>query len=151
MRDNVLLLSNAQARINPTSTGTVSTNVLDLEQDSAANTLITDDQVEGFMNVVLTAYSFTSGGDEGITLEVRNADNSDLATGAEVIGSLDIPLADLAAGDKFAVPFKRQVAERYLGGWVRAKSTTLVGTVTVDAEFANNPISENESLQKVTS
>lgn len=151
MRDNTLLLSNAQSRTNPTSTGTVSSNVLDLEQDSGSNVILTDDQVEGFMNVIVTSASLSSGGTEGITLEVRNGDNSDCATGAEVIGSLDIPLALFVTGAKFSVPFRRDVCERYLGGWLRAKSTTYTGTIIVDAEIANNPISENESIQKVTS
>jgi len=151
MRDSLLLLSDAQARTNPDSTGTVSTNVLDLEQDASSNVLITDDQVQGFMNVVLTAVSFSSGGTEGITLQVRNGDNSDCATSAEVIGSLDVPLANVVAGAKFSVPFRRDVCERYLGGWLMAKSTTYTGTITVDAEIQSGPISENESLQKVTS
>lgn len=151
MRDSPLLLSNAQARVNPDSTGTVSSNVLDLEQTSAAVVILTDDQIEGFMNVVLTAVALTSGGTEGISLQVRNADNSNLATGAEIIGQQDVPLADVVAGAKFSVPFKRDKAERYAGGWLAAKSTTYTGTITVDAEFSDQPIGENESLQKVVS
>lgn len=151
MRDSSLLLSDAQARTNPTSTGTVSTNVLDMEQDSDSNTLITDDQLEGYMNVILTAVSYTSGGTEGITLQVRNGDNSDCATGAEIIGCLDVPLTKVVAGAKFSVPFKCQVGERYVGGWLAAKSTTYTGTITVDAELSDQPISENESIQKVVS
>lgn len=151
MRDKTLLLSDAQARVNPDSTGTVSSNVPDLEQDSGANVILTDDQIEGFMNVVLTAVAFTSGGDEGISLQVRNADNSNLSTGAEIIGQLDVPLADIVAGKKFSVPFRRDVAERYAGGWLAAKSTTYTGTITVDAEFSDQPNTENESLQKVVS
>lgn len=151
MRDTPLNISDAQARTNSSSTGTVSTNVLDLEQDSDANVLITDEQVEGFMNVVITAVSYTSGGTEGISLQVRNGDNSNCTTGAEIIGQLDVPLAEVVAGAKFSVPFKRDVCERYLGGWLAAKSTTYTGTITVDVDFASNPISPNESLQKVTS
>lgn len=151
MRDNNLLMSDAQARTNPTSTGTVSTNVCDLEQNSGAVTLITDDQLCGYMNVILTAVSYTSGGTEGITLQVRNGDNSDCTTGAEIIGQQDVPLTGVVAGAKFSVPFRRDVAERYLGSWVAAKSTTYTGTITVDAWFDNQPISENESLQKVPS
>ena len=151
MRDTSLLLSNAQARTNPTSTGTVSSNVLDLEQTSGSVVILTDDQLEGYMNVVLTAVALSSGGTEGMTLEVRNADNSDLATSAEVIGVQDVPLAEIVAGAKFSVPFKRDIAERYVGGWLRAKSTTYTGTITVDAEFSDKPISPNDSLQKLVS
>lgn len=150
MRDAPLVLSNAQSRTNPNSTGTVSANVLDMEQDSAANVILTDDQIEGYMNVILTSVTFTSGGNEGISLQVRNGDNSDLATGVEIVGHLDVPLAFVVEGKKFSVPFKRQVAERYAGGWFMAKSTTYTGVIIVDAEFSDKPISENESIQKVT-
>ena len=151
MRDTPLNLSDAQARTNPTITGTVSTNVIDLEQDSAATVILTDDQIEGYMNVILTAVAYTSGGTEGIVLEVRNADNSDGATGAEVVGAMEVPLTDVVAGKKFSVPFRRDIAERYVAGWLRAKSTTYTGTITVDADLADLPISDNEVLQKVTS
>ncbi len=151
MRDNNLLLSNAQARTNPTSTGTVSANVLDLEQSSGAVVILTDDQLAGFMNVVLTAVAFTSGGTEGIVLQVRNGDNSDGTTGAEIIGEVDVPLASVVAGAKFSVPFNRDIAERYVAGWIAAKSTTYTGTITVDAELSDQRISENETIQKVVS
>ena len=151
MRDNPLNVSDGQSRTNPNSTGTISDQQLDMEQDSAATVILTDDQVEGYLNVIITAYSFTSGGTEGIVLEVRNGDNNDLATGVEVIGSLNVPLADIAVGAKFPVPFKRDVAERYLGGWLRAHTTTLTGTIAVDADFSNQQIGPNETIQKVTS
>jgi hypothetical protein len=151
MRDNVLLLSNAQSRTNPTSTGTVTSNVLDMEQDSSSNVLLTNDQVEGFMNVVVTSATLSSGGTEGISLQVRNGDNSDLTTGAEIIGNLDVILTEFITGAKFSVPFKRDIAERYLGGWLAAKSTTYTGTIIVDAEFSDKPWSPNETIQKVVS
>ncbi len=100
---------------------------------------------------MLTDVSFTSGGTEGISLIVRNGDNSDCATGAEDIGKLDVPLTKVVDGAKFSVPFKCQVGERYIGGWLAAKSTTYTGTITADFDFADQPISENESLQKVVS
>ena len=151
MRDTPLNLSDAQVFTNPDSTGAVSDDVIDLEQDSAANVILTDDQLAGFLNVILTAVALSSGGTEGIVLEVRNADNSDGATGAEVIGAREVPLADVVAGKKFAVPFRRDIAERYVAGWLRAKSTTYTGTITIDADLADLPISDNEVLQKVTS
>lgn len=151
MRDTPLNAADGQTFTNPDSTGEISENVLDLEQDSGSNTLITDDQLEGYMNVTITSAALTSGGTEGISLLVRNGDNSDCTTGAENIGSLDVPLAQVVSGAKFSVPFKRQIAERYLGGWLAAKSTTYTGTIILDIDFADQPISENESIQKVTS
>lgn len=151
MRDTPLNVSNAQVLTNLDSTGVRSTHVMDMEQDSGSNVLLTDDQLVGYMNVVITAISYTSGGTEGISLLVRNGDNSDGTTGAENIGSQDVPLAKVVAGAKFSVPFKRDIGERYLAGWAAAKSTTYTGTITVDIDFSDQPISENESIQKVTS
>lgn len=151
MRDKPLNVADGQSRTNPTSTGTISTHQMDLEQDSDSNVILTDDQIQGYLNVVITSVSYSSGGDEGIVLEARNGDNDDLSTGVEVVGAQDIPLAKVVAGAKFSVPFRRDVAERYLGGWLRAKSTTYTGTIACDMDFSDQPISENESLQKVTS
>ena len=150
MRDSRVNVANSQTFTNPTSTGAVSTNVLDLEVDSVGGAILTDDQLEGFMNVTIISATLSSGGTEGIVLEARNADNSNLATGAENIGVQDVPLAKVVTGAKFSVPFKRDIAERYLGGWLRAKSTTYTGAIVVDIDFADQPISENESVQKVT-
>jgi hypothetical protein len=151
MRDSLLLLGDGQDFVNNDTTGEVTDNVLDLELlKSGGDTPLTDDQAIGYMNVEVTATSYSSGGTEGICLEVHTGDNSDLTTGAKVIGHLDVPLASIVAGAKFSVPFRKDVADRYLGGWVLAKSTTYTGTFYLDLEFSNLPISENESLQKVT-
>lgn len=148
MRDSIPF-SDAQARTNPTSTGTVSTHIHDLEQNAAAASLIADDQVEMVCNVVITAVSYTSGGTEGIILEVRTGDNSDLETADEVIGAKDVLLADVVAGAQFSIPCIKNVMQRYLGGWLRAKSTTYTGTITIDQYVDFAPIGSNEDIQKV--
>jgi len=157
MRDNILFSDN-QSRTNPDSTGTISTNIFDLEQDSNANSLITDDQIECICNAVITSYSYTSGGTEGIVIEVRTDDETDLATakdgssaGYEIIGSKEIALEDLAAGKKISIPIIRSKMKRYVGGWLRAGSTTLTGTIKIDQYLDFAPISANESIQKVPS
>lgn len=148
MRDGILFSDN-QTLTNLTSTGVKSTDIDDLEQNSAAVALITDDQQAFNCNFVLTSVSFTSGGTEGIILEVRTSDNSDMTTGAEVIGAKDVLLADIVAGKKFSVPVEKNVMQRYLSAWFRAKSTTYTGTIKADAYKDFAPISPNETLQKV--
>jgi hypothetical protein len=157
MRDK-FVFSDAQEYTNEDSTGTISTNIFDMEQDGSSNTILTDDQIEAYLNVVVTAYSYTSGGTEGIVVELRTDDATDLATAKDgssagyiVIAAKEVPLEDLAAGLKISVPVRKDVLKRYVGAWLRAGSTTLTGTVTVDAYIDMAPISENESLQKVPS
>jgi len=157
MRDN-LLFSDAQARTNPTSTGTISTNVHDLEQNSGAVELITDDMIQGYLNVILTAVAFTSGGGEGITLELRMDDAAALATakdgvsaGYVVVAAKEVPLERIVAGAKFSIPFIEPVGKRYIGAWLKATSTTYTGSITVDAWIDNELITGNETIQKVAS
>lgn len=151
MRDATLVVANGQATINEDSDGTISTDYLDLEQDSAGNVILTDDQIDCWCNVTITAYSYTSGGDEGVRFLAKTDDATDLATGELVVGSVDIALTEIAAGKTFSFRCRKDVAKRYFGGWVEAVDTAFVGTITFDMEFSDLPISANESLQKVTS
>jgi len=155
MRDN-LLLSDAQARTNPDSTGTISSNYFDLEKNSAAASLITDDFLKGYLNVILTAVALTSGGTEGIVLELRMDDATSLATskdgvsaGFVVVASKEVPLERIVAGAKFSIPFIEPIGKRYIGAWLKALSTTYTGTITVDAWIDYAPITGNEAIQKV--
>ena len=148
MRDN-LLFSDAQSRTNPTSGGTISDFYFDLEKNSAAATLITDDQLVCSINVVLTAVTFTSGGESGIILEVRTDDNVNHSTAQVVIGAIEIPLTDIVAGAKFSIPVIKNVMKRYVAGWLRAKSETYTGIIVVEQYVDFAPIGPNESIQKV--
>jgi hypothetical protein len=158
MRDSLLLLGNGQSRTNLDSTGTICTNVLDLEQDSGSNAILTDDQVDTWCNVTITAYTYTSGGTEGLRFSARTDDASDLATakdgvsaGYVDIGGIEVPLEELAVGKVFSFKCRKDIAKRYLGGWAAAVSTTLTGVIACDMEFSDMPITANESLQKVPS
>ena len=156
MRDSQLVVANGQTITDPDSTGEISTDYLDLEKDSAANSILTDDQVDTYCNITITSYSYTSGGGEGMTFSVRTDDANDLATaksgsdGYIAMGAIEVPLEDLATGMKLSFRVRKDVAKRYVAGWIAATSTQLVGTIIWDCEFSDLPISENESLQKVT-
>ena len=157
MRDSQLVVANGQTMTNLDSTGEISTDYLDLEKDSAANVILTDDQVDTWCNIVITSYTYTSGGDEGLTFQVRTDDAVDLATaksgaaGHIVAGAIEVPLEDLVTGLKLSFRVRKDIMKRYMGGWVLATSTTLTGVLILDIEFSDKPISENEGLQKVTS
>ncbi len=156
MRDSQLVVANGQTFTDLDGTGEIADDYLDLEKDSAANSILTDDQVETWCNIVLTSYSYTSGGGEGLTFSVRTDDNVDHATaksgsaGYIAIGSIEIPLEDLATGMKISFRVSKDIMKRYMTGWAAATSTPIVGTIIADIEFSDQRISENESLQKVT-
>lgn len=156
MRDALLLVANGQTFTNLSGTGEISDEYLDLEKDSPGNAILTDDQVECWCNFIITSYSFSSGGGEGLTFSVRTDDQTDHATaksgsaGYIAIGAVEIALEDLAVGLKISVRVSKDVMKRYMAGWIAATSTTLTGVVKADIEFSDQRISENETLQKVT-
>jgi hypothetical protein len=152
MRDNVLVLSNSQAFAS-ISTGEVSTNVLNMETDSAANALLTDDQIGCFMNITVISApaQATIVATEGICFQLRTAAAAALTSVYEICGSISVIPSLLVAGKKFSIPIKKDILQTFVGAWVMAISTALVGTLTLDIELSDQPISENESLQKVVS
>lgn len=153
MRDSVLLLSDNQDFANTTSTGEVTDNVYDVETSNGSLAVLTDDQIVGFMNVTLITVpaQATIVGTEGLVIEARTAAAAALTSLYEVIGGISILPAKIVAGAKFSVPCRFDVLQKYVGGWVRAVNTAVVGTIYADIEFSDLPISENESLQKVVS
>ena len=148
MRDNIPF-AEEQTVTNATSTGEIADDQHDLEQNSAGTTLITDDQVEACCSVVIRSVAYGSGGTEGVVFEVRTDDNANLATGEIVIGAVHVPLAEVVAGAKITIKFLRNVMKRYIGGWLRAKSTTYTGDIVFDMYIDFAPIGPNETIQKV--
>ena len=155
MRDD-FILCDAQDEANLTSTGVVSDNVLALELTKSGGDIpITDDYAVGYMNVVLTAVSFTSGGTQGIVLSLLTDDAAALTTaksssaGFRAIASKEVLLEDIVAGAKFSIPYLEPEVKSFLGAWLKAGSTTYTGTITFDVWLSNTPITGNETIQKV--
>jgi len=152
MRDSKLLLSNNQDFANTTSTGEVTDDVLDVETLDGSIAALTDDQLVGYMNVTLGTVpaQATIVGTEGVIFEALTDSAAALTTLPEIIGAISVIPSKIVAGAKFSVPCRFDVLQKYVGGWVKAVSTSVVGTIYADIEFSDEPISENESIQKVT-
>ena len=150
MRENMLLSDN-QDFANTDSTGEVTDNVFNVETDDAAAALIADDQGIGYMNVTLNTVPAQASiaATEGLIFEVRTDSAAALTTLHEVCGAISVLPSKLVAGAKFSVPFRMDVLQTFLGGWVRDVSTDVVGTIYADIHFSDTPISNNETLQKV--
>jgi hypothetical protein len=145
--------SNSQALGALDSTGIVSTNVHDLELDaSGGNTIIQDDFIDAWVNILITAAPATQAGVEGLNIRVLANDNADLTTGTEVVlASVDVIVGDIVAGTKVPIRVYKQLTAKFLGVWYRAVSTGLTTGVTVDAWDHTAPVGENEDIQKVPS
>lgn len=136
------------------STGTISTNIWDLEYDNGDNLIVVDQGQVGYLNGVINTYGYTSGGTEGLIVGLRTDDAVSLDTARSDSAGYDdicmkaILLQYIVAGYAFSVPFVCDRLKRYLGAWVSAASTTFATTVlTIELWFENTPITQRR-LQK---
>lgn len=152
MRDTPLLLSDNQDFTDLTSTGEVTDNVFNLEEKSSGSALLTDDQGIGYMNVTLLTVpaQATIAGTQGVVFSVLTDSAAALTTLPEICGSVSLIPSKIVAGLKFSVPFRMDIMQTYIGGWVKAFDTAVVGTIYADIEFSNTPVSANDALQKST-
>lgn len=153
MRDKYMF-SDAQALGALTSTGVVSTNVLDMELDaSGGNTILTNDQLVGTLNVQISANSGVSaGGVEGMDVYLRSCDNANMTSSPVELGRIFITQAELLAGVKKTIKVAVALTQCFVGLFFDPVSTTLDTGNTVDAWFSVEPDgTENDSIQKVPS
>jgi len=139
MRD-LFTFAAAQDLTGVDSTGVVSDNIWDLEADDAGNATETDSQVVGWLNVLFRASN--AGATEGLWVELRTSDNTDIDTTHEKLGALFLTDAQLtaAAGKTFSIGVSVAGLKKYVGVWFRADTTSLAATATpVDAWLSIAP------------
>lgn len=129
------------------STGVVSDETWDLEEIHSGS--VVDDQVMGWIIVTLMEDTSVTDGDEGMVVEARVAAAEALASGYEIVGARSILQAECVAGTRIAIPIYCDVAQKELGLWYRAVSTSFTGTIYVDADFSTEKVVENEAIQRV--
>lgn len=147
--------SDAQLFTNLTSTGEVSDDVWDLENSSSGVAIGQDDfMVEGWLNVLITALSITSGVTQGVHFAMRTDDAASLATAQtasagyfEIGGVQVLKTVYLIAGREFSIPVRFEKCKQFIGFWAKAVNTTLTGTINIDANFIQAPHS-NILLQR---
>lgn len=147
MRDKYVF-SNGQDLGSLDSTGVVSEHVFDMELDAlSGNTIIENDQVEGwFCFKILTTTN--TGGNDGLDIELRESDAAAMTT-PRYLGTIKLLQAELVAGAVYAIKVQKQLALKFLGAWFKAINTSLNGVTTVDCFIHTGPLSPNDSIQKV--
>ena len=145
--------SNAQALTTLNSTGIVSTNVFDMElSKSGGDTILTNDQIVGVLNITIPALAGQVAGDEGMTIQLLSNDSADMTTGDEVeLGSAHASQAELQAGCVKNIVVTKALTQKFLGVWYKAHTTTLTTGQTVDAHWSIAPLTKNGTLQKLAS
>jgi len=122
------------------STGVVSSNIWDLEENAA-----TDMNLFGWLHVLqLTA--ITSGGTEGLYIRVQTSDATALSTTPIVHGMLFLTATQMASPGHYVLGIHVQACKRYAGLWIIAHTTTIVGG-TIDAWWEDGP-GDRLQLQK---
>ena len=102
--------------------------------------------VEGWLNVVITALSLTSGMTQGLHFAMLTDDAASLATaqtgtaGFHEIGGIQVlKTQHVIAGREFSIPVRFENCKQFVGFWARAVNTTLTGSITLDANFIQAP------------
>ena len=143
MIDNYVF-SSGQALGTLNSTGVISSNIWDLEEDA-----VTDGQIVGWFNFLIRSTTNTAGGD-GLWIEIRTEDETNLdwdsatagrigtGTDQHCLGALLIRGNEIAAGAAFAIGVCKADLGKYLGIWYRAANAALDGATAIDAYFSIN-------------
>jgi len=135
---NDVKLSSLQSWASVNSTGSVSTNYIDLEQYG-----VTDEFMGPmWMNVVAGDDISVSALTEGLRITLRTSDNTNLSSSpVEIVSSGIILPARLVAGFRQSYGFCMAGCHRYLGAWVNAVNTSEGGgTMKFDIWLSDRPI-----------
>jgi hypothetical protein len=151
MLEGGFMFSNAQALGALTSTGVVSTNVLDMElAASGGATILENDQLVGVLNIVMPGIA-AQAGTEGMNIYLRSCDATDMTTSAIDLGMCHVSAAEMVTGCVKNISVCVPLTQKYVGVFYDPVSTTLTTGQTVDAYFSTAPLTLNDSVQKVPS
>lgn len=138
MREKFLFSDN-QTFTNLSTTGEISTNIWDAEENASV-----DQCIQGCLMVTIISATLTSGLTEGMRLALRGDDAVGLATakdgssnGYKELACKEILKEEIVAGRTFAVPVYdvKPARCKYLGFWPTAVSTQLTGNIHMEAWF----------------
>jgi len=143
------MFSNAQALGALTSTGVVSTNVLDMElAASGGATILTDDQLVGVVNIVMPGIAAQAGA-EGMNIYLRSCDNANMTSSSIDLGMCFVSAAEMVTGCVKNIQVCVPLTQKFVGLFYDPVSTTLTTGQTVDAHMTFAPITLNDAIQKV--
>jgi len=115
------------------NTGVVSDNYWDFEENAVA-----DGQLLGWIEGIILSSS-NAAGDEGLWIECRSADATNLSTTPLWLGAIKLTQDEIATGTRFCFGVCKANLETYIGLWYRADTTSLDGATSVDAWFSTAP------------
>lgn len=143
---NDIKLSAAKSYASVTSTPVNGSHIIDLEEVG-----VTDEQISGWLNVVVLDDVSVSALTEGLIIKLKTSDSSSLASGnVDVVSSGIILPARLVKGFRQSYGFHMAKCHRYLGNTVEAVNTSEGGgTLKLDVWWSESPLSQL-AIQKGT-
>ena len=155
MRDKEIFSDGQDLSTAVAATGVASDNIFDMELDGAAgNEIITNDQIDAFVNVQLLSTTNT-GASGGMDVEIRSSDTNDLETSDIPIAKIHFTASELLTA---AMPIQKSIkvlatlSQKFFGVWYMPITTNLTGETIVDAWISAVPDgSPNEGIQKIPS
>ena len=135
------VFSDGQSLSNVDSTGVISTNIMDLEED-----VTVDQQVLGWLNICFRS-AVVSGLTEGMYIDFRTSDATNGGT-PTYLGVIQLLAAEVVAGAKFSIGVCKASLKKYLSVWYRAHTTANTGAIVVDAYFSEQPEGPELRIQK---
>ena len=141
MLDAVCVFSDGQ---DITGADEISSDIIDLEELG-----ITDEQIVGWLNMIVADDVAVTGMDSGIEVRLRTCDNTNLTTTPRAIVSSGIlTAAQMTAGAKFSWGFCAANCEKYMGIFYDVVSEQPAGTLNVSAWWGISPITGTEVVQQ---
>lgn len=122
-----------QTFTNTDSTGEVSDNIWDLEED-----VTVDQQIHGWLNVHIISATI-SGLTQGLEIQLRTSSAAAMATSQKYLAVLRLNSAEVAAGKRYCVGVNRAALEKYVGLWALAINTANTGNFHLEAWFSEHP------------
>lgn len=115
------------------STGEVSDNIWDIEEDASV-----DQQIHGWLNVHIVS-AVISGLTQGMEIQLRTSSAAAMATSQKYLGVIRLNAAEVATGKRYCIGINRAQLEKYVGVWPLAINTQNTGAIVLEVWFSEHP------------
>ncbi len=125
--------SDNQTITDVSSTGEVSSNVWDLEENASV-----DQQIHGWLNVHIVS-AVISGLTQGMEIQFRTSSAAAMATSQKYLGVIRLNAAEVVTGKRYCIGINRAQLEKFVGLWFLALNTQNTGAIVIEAWFSEHP------------
>lgn len=132
------MFSDAQALSALDTTGLKSTDIYDMEYDTAGNLITTDGFMHCWLNVILTSIASTAA-DSGMYIKLVES-AAEALTSPRYLGVIQLLETEMVTGNMYCIGVAKQLTLRYVGVWYMAHTQNLDGANAVEAWISEGPL-----------